>query len=826
MSSTPPKSFAALSPRIGLLIESLSDRFWHELVMAVDAAARRRGVQLYVFIGGTLDAPEIAARQANRCYQLASPDVIDGLIVAPLGSAAGPERLAQYFERYRPLPMAALTAVFDNIPSVCTDNVQSMQQAVSHLIVVHGVRRIAFIRGPRLNPEAELRYEGYRKALLAHGLPEEPDLVLQGDFSEQSGMRVVRELALDRSAPFEALVAANDSMALGALAELSSRGVRVPEQLLLVGFDDVPEGRWGKPSLSTVRQSLHNMADEALLQVTGALARGAARPLTLVPGDFVCRESCGCRSAFDSVTEAARPSALGGHALGAPFLADIAPAGSDSLSPDWRRELGEAFGRSRDGTAPDQLRVTIARLLEQAAASGRELGDWQRLISRLRIVLGPEERHLLESELYRCRVLVANRAERQQASLRIRSEALLHETIAAGSDVLGSFSEAGMFSALCRHFPALFLRRCLISVYEPSPHYPPDQSRLIFNYRDGRRVALPSEGQPFATPRLAPDDDLPDRPLTLTVAPLFFADSPIGILLFELGPPQGQIYDWLREQISVALEGARLLRRIDEEVAERELAERQRLAHELRLAARIQASVLPQRLAVTGLDIAASMVPATEVGGDCYDVLPFDGGAWLSIGDVAGHGLGPGVVMMMLQASVAAVLCNNPRIQPARALEIINAVLFDNVKQRLQQDEHATIMLLCYESSGRVLFAGAHEEPLIYRARTGRCEALPAPGLWIGIKPDVSNQMPESEFVLEPEDVLLLYTDGAVEAMNGRREQYGVDRLANALASVHAEPVDRIRDHLLRSVQDWMDKQRDDITLLVVRRKPQGERGE
>src|SRR5688500_5706261 len=119
------------------------------------------------------------------------------------------------------------------------------------------------------------------------------------------------------------------------------------------------------------------------------------------------------------------------------------------------------------------------------------------------------------------------------------------------------------------------------------------------------------------------------------------------------------------------------------------------------------------------------MIPATEVGGDCYDVVPFEGGAWLSIGDVAGHGLGAGVVMMMLQSSVAAVLRNNTEISPSSALSIVNAVIFDNVKQRLGQDEHATLMLLRYEHSGRIVFAGAHEEPLVYRARSGRCEVLP-----------------------------------------------------------------------------------------------------
>jgi len=254
-------------------------------------------------------------------------------------------------------------------------------------------------------------------------------------------------------------------------------------------------------------------------------------------------------------------------------------------------------------------------------------------------------------------------------------------------------------------------------------------------------------------------------------------------------------------------------------VAQRERAERQRLAHELEMAARIQASVLPQQLEVDGLDISASMLPASEVGGDCYDVLPFAGGAWLSIGDVAGHGLGPGVVMMMLQSSVAAVLKSSPRMSPSAALGVINSVLFDNVKTRLGQSEHATLMLLRYERSGRVVFAGAHEEPIVFRARTGRAELVPAPGIWVGIRPDVAAQMPESELSLAPGDVLLLYTDGAIEAKNSERQQFGAERLARELTRVHAAPVDEIRQHLMRCVRDWMDTQRDDISLVVARQQ-------
>jgi phosphoserine phosphatase RsbU/P len=824
---TAPSHAPAATPsrprRIGMLVESLSDRFWQELVLSVDVAARRRGVQLFVFVGGTLDAPELAARQANRCYLLAGPQCIDGLLVASLGSSAAPERLAQYFERYNPLPMCALTALFDHLASVCTDNVRSMRDAVSHLIEVHGVRRVGFIRGPRINSEAELRYEGYRQALAGHGIELDPALVLDGDFSEASGSRVIRELVVEGRVPFEALVAANDSMALGALAELSRRGVRVPEQLLMVSFDDVPEGRWGKPSLTTVRQPLNILADIALDHLLRQIEGDLPDPFILIPGEVVLRESCGCRSALEAGHER-RPSRAppgsteaGALARAQAALLALNPSGSADLDPSWRSELVDSV--AREGSPRGELTGRLGALLARGALGGRELGDWQRVVSALRNELPEPLRNEREPELLRARVLIGDVAEWQQAALRIQSEAVLKHTIGSGSAILGSFSEPRIFEALALRFPFLKLPGCVVTAYEPSQRWPPPTSRVMFAYREGQRVPLPARGQPFPTGQLAPESLLPEASCTVIVAPLFFGDAALGLVLFQLGPRQGQIYDWLREQISVALEGARLVRRVDEEVAQRERVERQRLAHELKLAARIQASVLPQRLEVDGLDISASMLPASEVGGDCYDVLPFPGGAWLSIGDVAGHGLGPGVVMMMLQSSVAAVLRTSPHISPAEALNIVNAVMFDNVKTRLGQGEHATLMLLRYERDGRVVFAGAHEEPILFRASTGRAELVPAPGIWIGIRPDVSSRMPESELRLAPGDVLLLYTDGAVEARNAERRQFGVERLARELERVHAAPVDQIRKHLMHCVQGWMDSQRDDISLVVARQQ-------
>jgi sigma-B regulation protein RsbU (phosphoserine phosphatase) len=205
---------------------------------------------------------------------------------------------------------------------------------------------------------------------------------------------------------------------------------------------------------------------------------------------------------------------------------------------------------------------------------------------------------------------------------------------------------------------------------------------------------------------------------------------------------------------------------------------------------------------VPGLEIAATMLPATEVGGDYYDVLPTPRGCWIGIGDVAGHGLRPGLVMMMLQSIVSALVRSNPESAPRDVLRVVNAVLYENVRERLGQDEHATLSLIRYRESGELLFAGAHEDMLVLRADSGQVEAVPTLGTWVGATKDIDEATQDTRYCLRDGDVLLLYTDLMREL---------------ASAGAGAEPAQLIRDRLCAAVTEFMDEQRDDIALLVAR---------
>jgi serine phosphatase RsbU (regulator of sigma subunit) len=285
-----------------------------------------------------------------------------------------------------------------------------------------------------------------------------------------------------------------------------------------------------------------------------------------------------------------------------------------------------------------------------------------------------------------------------------------------------------------------------------------------------------------------------------------------------MDPPRAAVCEAIPAQVSAALKATALQEQLVAEATKRERAERSRLEHEIELASRIQTGILPQDRNVSRLAISASMIPATEVGGDYFDILPFPGGCWLGIGDVAGHGLHAGLVMMMLQSAVSAITHDRPRASPAEVWAAVNAVLCDNVRSRLGRDEHATLTLIRYEEDGRCIYAGAHEDIAIHRAGSRRVERLQTPGVWAGIERDYpAGTTADRELLLEPGDTVLLHTDGITEARNSERQMFGSDRLYGALERTADRDVDAIRDQILAEVRAFTSTQADDMTVVVLR---------
>ena len=146
-------------------------------------------------------------------------------------------------------------------------------------------------------------------------------------------------------------------------------------------------------------------------------------------------------------------------------------------------------------------------------------------------------------------------------------------------------------------------------------------------------------------------------------------------------------------------------------------------------------------------------------------------------------------------------------------------MLVENVRERLGQREHATLTLIRYRRDGSLTFAGAHEEILILRAATGRCERVDTPGAWVGAKRDIAAGTVDSAARLQPGDLLVLYTDGLIEASAGDDSgvRFGADRLIALIEEHGAATPAAVRDAILAAVASFSARRDDDVTLLVAR---------
>jgi len=246
-------------------------------------------------------------------------------------------------------------------------------------------------------------------------------------------------------------------------------------------------------------------------------------------------------------------------------------------------------------------------------------------------------------------------------------------------------------------------------------------------------------------------------------------------------------------------------------------AARDALRSEMELAKRIQTALLPDLRRVGDYEVAATMVPTDDVGGDYYDIIMTAAGErWVAIGDVSGHGVESGLIMMMTQTSIFTTLNRTAGYKPSTLLNTVNAVIKQNIT-RLGTDRYMTISVVHLEHD-RLTFAGKHQDILVYRRRKGITEFIPTRGTWLGILDDIGDYLVDSTVPIEEGDVVLLFTDGLTEASNAEGVMFGERNLERALAkSAHMRPADIVA-HILVEVRKHMAEQRDDITLVVLKR--------
>lgn len=251
-------------------------------------------------------------------------------------------------------------------------------------------------------------------------------------------------------------------------------------------------------------------------------------------------------------------------------------------------------------------------------------------------------------------------------------------------------------------------------------------------------------------------------------------------------------------------------------------SENVRLGAELDVARQIQLMVLPRAKELTevkNLEIAAYMRPAHEVGGDYYDVLQNGKNLKIGIGDVTGHGLESGVLMLMVQ-SIARALQEAGEMDPAKFLTDLNRTIFKNI-ERTRTDKHITLSFLDYDGE-RLTISGQHEDMIVIR-QNGNVERIDTGdlGLPVGLEADISSFVDTREIPFATGDMVVLHTDGVTEAENSKGELFGFDRLLEDARRLHGGTAEEVVDGILDDLMAYIGTQKihDDITLVVMRHR-------
>src|SRR5512133_834242 len=269
---------------IGLLLNNLHNDFFVPLLNGVEAVVRKKGYNLIV--------ATYHANSRDHSQPPIGPHNTDGLLVFSDGLVDAD--LAALHASGFPMVLVHRTPPEHlSIPSVTVENTEITKNLVEHLITVHGKRRILFLRGPIHQEDSIWRETGYKSALQANGIPLDEKLILNGDFERDIAYQVMNEfLTNGHRVAFDAVFTGDDDAAIGVLKSLHEHGIRIPEDVAVIGFDDLGFAPFLHPPLTTVRAPTRMVGQIATERLFGLLEDHQSEEVTILPTEIIFRRSC------------------------------------------------------------------------------------------------------------------------------------------------------------------------------------------------------------------------------------------------------------------------------------------------------------------------------------------------------------------------------------------------------------------------------------------------------------------------------------------------------------------------------------------------------
>ncbi len=556
-----------LRRRLLYLVDALDHDYQSGVTQGVVRAAQKMNADLMMLVGGKMVYTSKHLENRRFVYELAKPRDYDGVILlgTSLSSHEGMSAISPLIFNFASLPIVSIGLDIGKGCTILVNNADGMAKVTEHLLDVHHFKKFAYISGPEHNKEAQLRLRTFKEVLTKRHLHLAPEMLVWGGFTESSGEKAAAEL-IDKNKvdirSVDVVVCANDSMAVGAMDEFKRRGIRVPHDVAVVGFDDIEAARYGDSPLTTVQQPLILQGEQAVERVLSSFGGMVTGTIEVSP-KLVVRRSCGCGHALETPTLSTSPPGSSSETLDMIVARkrqnieyDLAMlAEREGVDAGWEKPFMDKVIEALAGAGYREVTQTVDRMVRHSIAVGEGVHVWHTVIAALDKHLslfvnpGTEESAKVETLLHRSRTAMAEAVEHFHAS-KVRE--LRNQTVTfneAAIAMLTTLDANSLINAAAVHLPKLGIQTASISLF----HRQNPESSMMKRFlvlQDGKQN---DSAESFPTSSIAAPELVEGRPHALVVEPLCFYDDLFGVAALEYGPTEGSLYEQLGAFFSAAV---------------------------------------------------------------------------------------------------------------------------------------------------------------------------------------------------------------------------------------------------------------------------------
>ncbi|TEW45335.1 EAL domain-containing protein [Psychromonas algicola] len=556
-------------PTIAVLVGSMTSSYQEGIMLGVNHVAEKKGYNVIGFCGGVLNSSDPLTLAREDVFNLVDMDLISG-VISPFSAHThllDEQATQEFIGQFSSVPTINIGSHIDSCTNILTDYETGFSELFEHLYHVHGRRNIVFLRGPKNHASSDKRMEIYKKLLLKYDLPFDPDLVIYGHLNGSTTEKINKEFLEKNTKPFDAAIAINDNQAIGFIDLLRESGLRVPEDIAVIGSMDTLEGAFASPALTSIHEPLFALGRAAALELIEQLEGKPPSEDIYIPTTLMVRKSCGCDSALYHKTDKTLKKEV-----------EVALNQDDDLIfKETESYIGNLVKRYKGGiirtevaallteyqeaiyTKEFELFLTNLQLRLEESLKSEDIMLWLALTSKLKL----STLRYLEIDNDKAPLialmtrLIELKNDMEQVAIkfqRFESEYYLNYFRTVVNNLNSTFDLAGIKKYTV---DVLQLSDLYISIFQDINAESVVANNIV-SVRHNETFEI--ENKNFVANKLLPDAIEPyQKRFTLMVFPLSFRKMPFGFMVINLSNRKGTAFESLRAIISSALKNETLI---------------------------------------------------------------------------------------------------------------------------------------------------------------------------------------------------------------------------------------------------------------------------